>query len=106
MGFSLRGIVRSVGRVFASPFEIAGHLATGQFGEALRDVTDSVSNFGGMPSSGGGAAPAAPDLSTGRIGEGEAQDIAAKRLSRLGRYFTSPLGILSNANTASQRLFS
>lgn len=67
--------------------------------------------FGGsswmnMPSEAPEAPAAAPDTSIGTIGEGEAQEIASKRLSRLGRYFTSPLGILGKANSASQRIFS
>ena len=44
--------------------------------------------------------------STGAITEEEAQAVAQKRLARLGKYFTSPLGVLGNASTAAQKVFS
>lgn len=42
----------------------------------------------------------------GRLSSQEAQDTASKRLARVGRYFTSPLGDTSNISTASQKVFS
>jgi hypothetical protein len=47
------------------------------------------------------AAPAAPGLT-----QEEAEGLSSKRLARLGRYFTSPIGVLGNASTGSQKVFS
>jgi hypothetical protein len=71
-------------------------LAGGAFGKPLDTST-------GAP-----AAPAAPveTKKMGSIEESEAQEIVAKRLARMSRYFTSPLGTNTLANTASQKVFS
>ena len=42
----------------------------------------------------------------GRITGQEAQDTVSKRLARVGKYFTSPLGDTSTLSTASQKVFS
>jgi hypothetical protein len=47
------------------------------------------------------AGPAAPAITPE-----EAETLSTKRLARLGRYFTSPLGVLSGASTGSQKVFS
>jgi hypothetical protein len=43
---------------------------------------------------------------TGRIDTEAAQEIVNRRLSKIGRYYTSPLGVLSSASTGTQKLFS
>jgi hypothetical protein len=53
-----------------------------------------------------GGGTAAPEDMTGRIAEEEAQKIASSRLARLGKYFTSPLGVLNGAKTGSSKVFS
>lgn len=57
---------------------------------------------------GGGGAPGAgpTEPAIGRLEQSELDEISAKRLARIGRYFTSPLGVLSSANTGSQKVFS
>lgn len=40
------------------------------------------------------------------IDQTEAEALSTKRLARLGRYFTSPIGVLSGASTGSQKVFS
>jgi len=47
-----------------------------------------------------------PEDVTGRVNEAEAAEIARKRLSRVGRFFTGVLGVTSKATTASQKVFS
>lgn len=42
----------------------------------------------------------------GRIAPEEAQETTSKRLARVGRFFTSPLGDVTGASTGSQRIFS
>lgn len=49
---------------------------------------------------------AGPAASITGITQEEAESISSKRLARLGRYFTSPLGVLSGASTGSQKVFS
>lgn len=52
------------------------------------------------------AAPAAAAPATPTITDAEAETTSAKRLARMGKYFTSPLGVLSGASTGSQKIFS
>lgn len=47
-----------------------------------------------------------PAVTAPAITSDEAETLSAKRLARLGRYFTSPLGVLSGASTGSQKIFS
>lgn len=65
--------------------------------------------FGGKPDTPAAApvveAPAAK-AAEASITPQEAEDTSSKRLARLGRYFTSPLGVLGNASTGSQKVFS
>jgi hypothetical protein len=51
-------------------------------------------------------APAPTSFDTTTLSDDELTAEAQKRLARLGKYFTSPLGVLQNASTASQRVFS
>ena len=62
-----------------------------------------------------GSAPAAPTIeappqqdTTGRLTQTEidANLEQSKKMARLGKYFTSPLGALSTASTAGQKVFS
>jgi hypothetical protein len=53
-----------------------------------------------------GSSAVAPEAPAMSLGETEAQELASKRLARMGKYFTSPTGILGNANTASAKTFS
>lgn len=57
-----------------------------------------------------GQDPLAPPIEsedvTGRVNEAEAAEIARKRLSRVGRFFTGVLGDTSKATTASKKVFS
>lgn len=50
------------------------------------------------------AAPAALDVST--VSDDELNAEAQKRMAKLGKYFTSPLGVLNGASTGAQRTFS
>jgi len=50
--------------------------------------------------------PAPPDPNAGRLTPEEAQAEGRKRLSRIGRFFTSVLGDQSKANKGSQKVFS
>ena len=50
--------------------------------------------------------PAAPDPDAGRLTPEEAQAEGRKRLSRIGKFFTSVLGDQSKANTGRQKVFS
>lgn len=50
-------------------------------------------------------APVAP-LDITSLSDEEMTAEAQKRMAKLGKYFTSPLGVLSNASTGSQRTFS
>jgi hypothetical protein len=54
------------------------------------------------------AAPAATtaSLDPSSLSDEELTAEAQKRLAKLGKYFTSPLGVLSSASTGSQRIFS
>ena len=52
------------------------------------------------------SAETAIDIDIGNLTAEEAADSAAKRFSRLGKYFTSPLGVLSGASTGSGKVFS
>lgn len=49
-------------------------------------------------------APAAMDSST--LTDDQLSAEAQKRMAKLGRYFTSPLGVLQQASTGSQKVFS
>lgn len=54
-----------------------------------------------------GAAATDPVTNTApALTQEEAEGLSSKRLARLGRYFTSPLGVLSGASTGSQKVFS
>jgi hypothetical protein len=56
---------------------------------------------------GSGAAPApATPMDAGTLSDDELTAEAQKRLARLGKYFTSPLGTLQQASTGAQRTFS
>lgn len=58
---------------------------------------------------GGSSAPApAPkvDPAAGRLDQETMDEAAKKRMARLGKYFTSPLGALDAANTGSAKVFS
>lgn len=70
-------------------------------GTMASNIQDNGGAAGTAASTGTTAAQA-----TGTITEEEAQAVAQKRLARLGKYFTSPLGVLGNASTAAQKVFS
>lgn len=71
-------------------------------GEALT-LAPGESRYGDKPDT---SIPAASSLGVGAMSDDELTAEAQKRLARLGKYFTSPLGVLQNASTASQRVFS
>jgi len=76
--------------------------------EATRDAQNDLEvDFGGF----GGDEPdndMAADVGdpTGNLTPQESAEAARKRLSRIGRYFTSTQGDTSQVNTGSQRVFS
>ncbi len=57
------------------------------------------------PDSGDGTTPVADEVPSA-LDSAEAQELAARKLARLSKFFTSPLGLLGSANTGSQKLFS
>lgn len=52
------------------------------------------------------AKPLEEDLGIGNLTVQEKDSLSASRLARIGKYFTSPLGVLSGASTGSGKVFS
>jgi hypothetical protein len=111
MGFKLKNIIRAVSKPFAKAIDPL-------LPESVKKGLDKLDARSGDLLAGGAfgaptSDPSAPTATgttvaqpTGAISEEEAQAVAQKRLARLGKYFTSPLGVLGNASTASQKVFS
>jgi hypothetical protein len=112
VGFRLSSIAKGIDKFRPEWVKKAEDKITPEFAKtALRKLglADDSSLY--RDTSGGDGAPAAPvapveTKKMGSIEESEAQEIVAKRLARMSRYFTSPLGTNTLANTASQKVFS
>lgn len=81
--------------------------------EKAKDVLNKVAigglAFGGAfekPEQATTAATPAAALDASSLTDDEMTAEAQKRLAKLGKYFTSPLGVLQNASSGSQRVFS
>lgn len=108
MGKSVKKMVKSVGRVVASPFEAVGHAAKGDFSRVEDDLKNTVKyavpafTLGTMDpfsvyDESSPKKAADPVIDIGRVGEEEAQQIATSRLARLSKYFAGSNSIFGAA---------
>jgi hypothetical protein len=74
----------------------------------LQESVDTTYSILGKDVGGENAGTETGPMDTGEITTTEDVEAQAaqRRLARLSKYFTSPLGILDNATTGSQRVFS
>lgn len=108
MGFKLKSIFSSIAKPVAKAIDPL-------LPESTKKVLDKVDAMSGnmladgaygksIDGSSGSSAADATD--TGRLDQATMDELSQKRLAKLGKYFTSPIGVLSGANTVNAKVFS
>jgi hypothetical protein len=103
MGFKLSKIFKSVTKAF-DPLLPESAKKLGNKVGGIVGVQPFATQDNSSASPAPAPAPAALDISS--LTDEQMTAEAQKRMAKLGKYFTSPLGVLSSASTGSQRTFS